>query len=209
MITRTFAGRKPFRVRRPHATFLQSPPIAPPTEVRADFPAEAASAGSARRFVGDTLRSWSFDGLSDVATLLVSELVANAVLHAGTTIAVVIKRNESRLRIEVHDGNTRTPLRKHYSSLATTGRGLLLVDRMAADWGVTPDRQGKSVWFELDESAPAKDIGLGMLEFDLDELGDAALPGGGADAGRGMQAADGGADDNGRPSSRALVLVMP
>lgn len=130
-------------------------PIAEPTEVRADFPADPASAGRARRFVDATLREWECDGMVDVAALLVSELVANAVLHAGTPIGVVVRRDSHRLRIEVHDDDPRAPARKHYSSMATTGRGIMLVERLAADWGVRATATGKGVWFELDESTPA------------------------------------------------------
>ncbi len=109
----------------------------------------------------------------DVASLLVSELVANAVLHAGTPIAVVISQREGRLRVEVQDGVSRAPARKHYSTLATTGRGLMLVERMAADWGVRRTTTGKGVWFELEQSTSAAgvdaDIAL-FSEFDLDSV---------------------------------------
>lgn len=86
-----------------------------------------------------------------MATLLVSELVANAVLHAHTTIAVRVSRDvpSGRVKVAVHDGTPRSPARKHYSPTSTTGRGLLLVERLASDWGVTPSAAGKSVWFEL------------------------------------------------------------
>ena len=55
-------------------------------ELRAAFGAHPTSAGAARRFVDSTLRTWSCDHLVDIATLLVSELVGNAILHAGTTV---------------------------------------------------------------------------------------------------------------------------
>ncbi|MFP5318651.1 MAG: ATP-binding protein [Acidimicrobiia bacterium] len=148
------------------------PDISTPTEVRADFPAEPASAGRARRFVDATLRTWQCDGMVDVASLLVSELVANSVLHAGTPLAVVISLSSRRLRIEVLDGDPRTPARKHYSSMSTTGRGLMLVERMAADWGVRPTTSGKGVWFELDQTSPAEggDANWTVPEFDLDAI---------------------------------------
>jgi anti-sigma regulatory factor (Ser/Thr protein kinase) len=141
--------------------------------VRADFPPEPASAARARRFVDSTLRSWSCDRLLDIATLLVSELVSNAVLHAGTVIHVVISMHGELVRIEVHDANARNPIRKHYSSLATTGRGLLLVERMARDWGVDHDSEGKSVWFELDQSATAAASAGAEVHFDESAFDDA------------------------------------
>jgi hypothetical protein len=146
-----------------------------PTEVRADFPPEASSAGQARRFVDTTLRGWSCDALLEVATLLVSELVANAVLHAGTHIWVVLRMRGRRLRVEVHDGNSRLPAQKHYSSMSATGRGLLMVERMADDWGVVPAGVGKSVWFELDPTAapPTPHVAaFDLSDFDLDDLDD-------------------------------------
>jgi anti-sigma regulatory factor (Ser/Thr protein kinase) len=149
------------------------------SEVRAGFPADPASAGQARRFVDVALRGWKCGHLVDVASLLVSELVANAILHAGTTIQVVARVTGDRVRIEVHDDNPRLPVRKHYSSLSATGRGLLLVERLAAAWGSEGTATGKVVWFELeqDPSAGAEDVGFAAfedLEFDLDEL----MPGG-------------------------------
>lgn len=125
-----------------------------PTEVRADFPAEPASAGQARRFVDATLRSWKCDGIVETATLLISELVSNAILHAGTTIRVVIRLGDEQVRVEVQDGSALPPSRKHYSSMATTGRGLVLVEELSDRWGVATAPTGKSVWFEL--SRPAR-----------------------------------------------------
>lgn len=120
-----------------------------PSEVHADFPAEPASAGHARRFVDRTLRAWDCIALVDIAMLLVSELVSNAILHAGTSIEVALTLREGRVRAEVRDGSARAPSRKRYSKLSTTGRGLLLVEELADDWGVDTSGLGKAVWFEL------------------------------------------------------------
>lgn len=129
------------------------------TEVRAEFPAEPASAGQARRFIDATLRAWECDDLLDVAVLLASELVSNSVLHAGTTIGVVIRLAEARVRVEVRDGSTQKPARKHYSAMSTTGRGLLLVEELADDWGVAAAGAGKVVWFELSRSGAVRQAG--------------------------------------------------
>ncbi len=107
-----------------------------------------------------TLDTWDCDGLRDVATLLVSELVANAVLHAGGSgVRVLVRHTGSRVRVEVWDGDARPPVRKHYSSTATTGRGLMLVDQLATQWGVSRRDDGKRVWFELDEAELAAQPG--------------------------------------------------
>ena len=63
------------------------------------------------------------------------------------------------MRVEVHDGSTQLPVRKHYSNMSGTGRGLLLVERMASEWGSDRTADGKVVWFELDGQAlPTIDI---------------------------------------------------
>jgi anti-sigma regulatory factor (Ser/Thr protein kinase) len=141
-------------------------------EVRARFPADPASAAKARRFLDTTLRGWQCEHLVDVATLLASELVANAILHAGSSIEVVARVN-ARLRIEVHDDNPRLPVRKHYSRMSATGRGLLLVERLAEEWGADPTQLGKRVWFELDQARPAGPEEVQVAAFgdwDLEEL---------------------------------------
>ena len=124
------------------------------------FTSTPASAGMARRFVESVLTDAGLGHLAYTGTLLVSELVANAVLHTpGAVIEVVVKPAGDRARIEVHDNSRVLPVRKTYSNLSGTGRGLMLVERMAADWGAEPTANGKVVWFEVDgTSAPAFDI---------------------------------------------------
>jgi anti-sigma regulatory factor (Ser/Thr protein kinase) len=133
--------------------------VSPVTEHRQAFASTPISAGEARVFVESVLAGAGLSDLAYTATLLVSELVANGVLHSGTPLEVVVRCGEDRVRIEVYDGNQVLPVRKHYSNLSGTGRGLLLVERMAAGWGADPTPTGKVVWFELDgRSVPAFDI---------------------------------------------------
>lgn len=121
---------------------------------RRTFPSTPASAGDARRFVEGALTDAELDQLSYAATMLVSELVANAVLHTGTPIEIVVTAEAGGVRVEVHDGSPQLPIRKHYSTMSGTGRGLLLVDRMASQWGAErTEGGGKMVWFELDGGA--------------------------------------------------------
>jgi anti-sigma regulatory factor (Ser/Thr protein kinase) len=123
------------------------------------FASAPASAGMARRFVETVLIGAGLADLTYTATLLVSELVANAVLHTSTPIEVVVRPGDARARIEVHDGSPQLPVRKNYSTMSGTGRGLMLVERMAADWGAERTAGGKLVWFELDGgTAPAFDV---------------------------------------------------
>ncbi|MDP1804713.1 MAG: ATP-binding protein, partial [Acidimicrobiales bacterium] len=57
------------------------------------------------------------------------------------------------------DGNPQLPVRKHYSTMSGTGRGLLLVVRLADGWGSDRTAGGKVVWFELDgSSTPTFDL---------------------------------------------------
>jgi anti-sigma regulatory factor (Ser/Thr protein kinase) len=129
------------------------------TERRRTFPSAPVSAGQARAFVESVLAGAGLDHLAYTATLLVSELVANAILHTGTPLEVVVRCGDDRVRVEVHDGNPQLPVRKHYSTMSGTGRGLMLVERMAARWGAERTAGGKTVWFDLDgRSAPAFDI---------------------------------------------------
>lgn len=132
---------------------------------RQSFASAPVSAGGARRFVEEVLAEAGLDHLAYTATLLVSELVANAILHTGTTVEVVVRPGTDRVRIEVHDESPQLPVRKHYSNLSGTGRGLMLVENMAAAWGAEPTTNGKAVWFELDGATmPAFDI------FDVDAI---------------------------------------
>ena len=116
------------------------------------FPPEPMSARACRRFLVATLEAWGATGFTDEAVLLLSELVTNAVLHAGTDIEVVVRLRGDLLRIEVRDGDPRLPSVRHYSVLSGTGRGLALVAETAKDWSAEPrtDGPGKTVWFELE-----------------------------------------------------------
>jgi anti-sigma regulatory factor (Ser/Thr protein kinase) len=129
------------------------------SERRQQFPSAPVSASRARAFVESVLAGAGLDHLAYTARLLVSELVANAILHSGTPLEVVVQWGEDRVRVEVHDGNPQLPVRKHYSNMSGTGRGLMLVERMAAGWGADRTPTGKVVWFELD--------GQTTLAFDI------------------------------------------
>lgn len=112
--------------------------------------ADVRSAGEARRFLVATLNGWSATEYRDDAVLLLSELVANAALHAKTEIGVRIELEPDCLRLSVTDGSAGVPTPRHYSDQATTGRGLTLVITLARRWGVDPNPGGgKTVWAEV------------------------------------------------------------
>ncbi len=116
------------------------------------LPPEPTSSRACRRFLMATLDDWGADQFADEALLLLSELVTNAVLHAGTEIQITVQLANDVLRVEVHDGDPRLPIVRHYSVLSGTGRGLALVAVTAKDWAVEPEPDGKKVWFELEPS---------------------------------------------------------
>lgn len=98
----------------------------------------------------DAVHRLGHESLGDVVELLASEVVTNAVLHAGTELQLRVRRANGGVRIEVSDGAMRRPSRRHYSAEAATGRGLGLVEALASDWGTTADLDGKTVWFTVD-----------------------------------------------------------
>jgi hypothetical protein len=89
------------------------------------------------------------DEIRGVAVLLLSELVSNVVQHALTHFSMCADLGPFRLRVEVADGSGELPVVLNPAHDAPTGRGMLLVDQMATDWGAEPIPDGKLVWFEL------------------------------------------------------------
>ena len=112
---------------------------------------ESRSAPLARRFLSATLSEWDCADLEFAATLLLSELVTNAVLHAKSQLVVRVAQLPHGLRLEVADHSSRAPATRRYDADATTGRGLALVESLAHAWGVTPTGDGKIVWCEITE----------------------------------------------------------
>lgn len=122
-------------------------------DARTELEPLASSPKAARDFVRSVLDAWDCDDGDEVALLLTSEVVSNAVLHAATRVALDMGWDEAAevLRIGVHDGSPALPRVKPPSAGAVGGRGMLLVERLARRWGATPDGDGagKVVWFEV------------------------------------------------------------
>lgn len=117
------------------------------TKAEVTLPAAVSSVPTARHFVESILTGWGKNDLAWTATLLVSELAANAALHArGESFSIRVSEETGGVRLEVVDSSHRLPQQRSYSDEATTGRGLRLVSELAAEWGVTPTPQGKTVW---------------------------------------------------------------
>ena len=115
----------------------------------AHFPGTRTSVPAARQFTVQSLHAlgrWDDD---EVAQLLVSEVATNVVLHAHSPMRITVWCHDDRPRIEIRDDEPRRPHRDDPEPLAVGGRGMLLVDALAADWGVNGNSRGKTVWFEL------------------------------------------------------------
>jgi anti-sigma regulatory factor (Ser/Thr protein kinase) len=118
---------------------------------------EPTQVAVARRFVADTLEKWGIRDLQEVASLLVSELVTNSVVHAGSDITLTLSSEGPQVRFEVRDGSAHPPVDLNVPLPSPNGRGVRIVAAMAADWGVesVPDH-GKAVWFTLRVPEPGE-----------------------------------------------------
>ena len=114
-----------------------------------------ASAAAARRLVGDACLAWDLEHMRDRANLVVSELAANAILHAATDFDVTVAYTGRYLRIAVQDGSTAMPRPvknpKASGSIipAGSGRGLVIIAAAATHWGSIRLPDGKIVWAHL------------------------------------------------------------
>jgi CheY-like chemotaxis protein len=114
-----------------------------------ELPHDVVAVREARALVRQLLLDWGYDDLIDDATLVVSELVTNAVAHTRSNFAVVVNRSGGGVRIEVRDQGPGTPDPKPFSDSAEDGRGLMIVSALASAWGVDTAPPSKTVWVEL------------------------------------------------------------
>ncbi|MFJ7424064.1 SpoIIE family protein phosphatase [Streptomyces uncialis] len=122
----------------------------------ATFPPAGRSVATARSFVRDTLQGWGFADIIDDAVVLTSELVTNAVIHAGTSAEVLCLRSGDTVRIEVADRypEREIPLQHSPGDMGSpdreSGRGLQLCAALAGRWGVEYSPSHKRVWFLME-----------------------------------------------------------
>ena len=117
--------------------------------VTAEFPGVLDSIPRARTFLREHLQRWQLP--VDDAALVVTELAANAVRHAGTSFTLRLSRTPASVRIEVDDASELTPEPQPWSDTAESGRGMVLVSVLARSWGIEPlPSLGKTVWAEID-----------------------------------------------------------
>ncbi|MBW8700434.1 Phosphoserine phosphatase RsbU [Streptomyces sp. MBT84] len=169
-------------------------PVAPHVENRtrssvitaraaATFEPVGRAVATARSFVRDTLQGWGFADIVDDAVVLTSELVTNAVVHAGTAADVLCLRSDDGVRIEVADRypEREVPLQSAAVNMGHPdregGRGLQLCAALAGRWGVEYTPTHKQVWFQLD--LPERPVGTRAagptLPADLLPLADARV----------------------------------
>lgn len=123
---------------------------------RTDFTLQRdpAQAREARRHVARACTGLARD-VVEIAQLLTTELVTNAIEHGTGEIRLGITRSDTDLRVDVSDAAPGRPRATEAAPHQTRGRGLLLVEAMAAAWGVEPPiGQPKTVWFRLRVGAP-------------------------------------------------------
>jgi anti-anti-sigma factor len=121
--------------------------------VREFLPPLSGAARYARSVVTEACARWRLDQLVGPACVVVSELVANAVRHTGTTMTLRVSRRPRYLLISVQDGSEEIPrtLPLPADDDPGAGRGLALIDEVAAHWGWLPTGTGKVVWAALRE----------------------------------------------------------
>jgi anti-anti-sigma regulatory factor/anti-sigma regulatory factor (Ser/Thr protein kinase) len=126
-----------------------------PPRVRVELRPTAQAPEQGRELVAQACRQWRLPRLRRLAQLLASELVTNAVVHAGTTLSLTVRQVGTTLQVAVRDGDPRLVHRPPPAPgspplpLADTSRGLLLLETLADDWGCVPTSDGKVVWASM------------------------------------------------------------
>lgn len=117
--------------------------------------AEPQRVGFARQHLRELLHDWSSADQVDSAVLLLSEMLTNVLVHTDADALLLAEvhgeAGARRMRIEVTDTSDDLPHKRRPGELASSGRGLMLIELLADLWGVDPRGEGKSIWFELHE----------------------------------------------------------
>ncbi|MET9655956.1 SpoIIE family protein phosphatase [Streptomyces sp. NPDC006510] len=118
--------------------------------------AEPERIAAARQQLRDLLHDWADPEQVDAAVLMISEMATNVLVHTDGDALMLAQatgeHGERRLRVEVSDGSDELPHKRRPGEMASSGRGLVLMEMLADAWGVDPQGAGKSIWFELYES---------------------------------------------------------
>ena len=120
-----------------------------PPRVALPLPPHPSATAEARRLVDDACRRWRVTDLADTAALVVTELIANGIQHARTPLSLSLSLRERHLHVSVRDGSFLLPRRTVADDELESGRGLLIVEGVAAAWGCVAVSDGKVVWATL------------------------------------------------------------
>jgi serine phosphatase RsbU (regulator of sigma subunit)/anti-sigma regulatory factor (Ser/Thr protein kinase) len=123
--------------------------------------AEPERIAVARQQLRELLHDWASPDQVDSAVLLLSEMLTNVLVHTDAEALLVAevtgRAGDRRMRVEVTDAGDDLPHRRSPGELASSGRGLLLIELLAHAWGVDPRGEGKTTWFELHENTGGPD----------------------------------------------------
>ncbi|MEU0336467.1 SpoIIE family protein phosphatase [Streptomyces sp. NPDC006193] len=115
-------------------------------------PGDPEALARARHMIRAAVHAWGARDRADEIELVADELITNALLHTEGSAIVTLRElegGERRLRIEVEDSSSALPRRREAGVSGVSGRGLLLVERLADVWGVEARGGGKAVWCEF------------------------------------------------------------
>ncbi|MDO0934738.1 SpoIIE family protein phosphatase [Streptomyces sp. DG2A-72] len=121
--------------------------------------AEPERVATARQQLRELLHDWASPDQVDSAVLLLSEMLTNVLVHTDADALLLAQVTGEagirRLHVEVTDTSDDLPHKRRPGELASSGRGLMLIELLANAWGVDPRGEGKSIWFELYEEEGA------------------------------------------------------
>ena len=138
-------------------------------ELRTALRNDAGEVERARNLVDASMRRWGLPDDGGVAGVLVSELVTNALRYGAQPMRMITKGAGATLRVEVHDARGGEPPRlRPTAPESSNGRGMMIVDALAARWGWSEFGGEKQVWFELDLTA-APTVLVPATQPELDE----------------------------------------
>jgi len=149
--------------------------------------AEPERVAVARQQLRELLHDWTSQDQIDSAVLLLSEMLTNVLVHTDADALLLAEVRDQadgrRMRIEVTDPSDDLPHKRRPGELASSGRGLVLIELLADTWGVDPRGEGKSIWFELHEPEPKGAEGYESGGYEPEGAGDSDGPGDPGDSG--------------------------
>jgi anti-sigma regulatory factor (Ser/Thr protein kinase) len=124
-------------------------PGRPDQSLELELAALPPSVAEARRAARAACQAWDVAHAAEDAALAVSELVTNAVVHAGTPLLLAMELDDRNLTVAVSDGSQGMPWQAPPSRTREGGRGVAIVSGLGATWGVVRTVLGKTVWMNL------------------------------------------------------------